>query len=146
MVGPLVILAWKTRLPRTGTPKCRNNVGEDNADARMKRQGMGRGVVVAITDGRLDFGTSERILYGEFDDAACVRIEADQKQGLDPKLDARPVAIALNRLYAFALFEASGQHPGRKQEPFLEASLRFWISALYGSKWLGKGASNRIRA
>jgi secondary thiamine-phosphate synthase enzyme len=42
-------------------------VGEDNADAHMKRQLMGREVVVAITDGGLDFGTWERIFYGEFD-------------------------------------------------------------------------------
>jgi secondary thiamine-phosphate synthase enzyme len=42
-------------------------VGEDNADAHMKRQIMGREVVVAITDARLDFGTWERIFYGEFD-------------------------------------------------------------------------------
>ncbi|HML54413.1 MAG TPA: secondary thiamine-phosphate synthase enzyme YjbQ [Solidesulfovibrio magneticus] len=44
-----------------------HNVGEDNADAHMKRQIMGREVVVAITEGRLDFGTWERIFYGEFD-------------------------------------------------------------------------------
>ncbi len=44
----------------------RHNVGEDKADAHMKRQVMGREVVVAITDGRLDFGTWERIFYGEF--------------------------------------------------------------------------------
>jgi len=44
-----------------------NDTGEDNADAHLKRQVMGREVVVAITDGRLDFGTWERIFYGEFD-------------------------------------------------------------------------------
>ncbi len=44
-----------------------NDTGEDNADAHMKRQLMGREVVVAITDGRLDFGTWEQIFYGEFD-------------------------------------------------------------------------------
>jgi secondary thiamine-phosphate synthase enzyme len=44
-----------------------NDTGEDNADAHLKRQIMGREVVVAITDGRLDFGTWERIFYGEFD-------------------------------------------------------------------------------
>jgi secondary thiamine-phosphate synthase enzyme len=44
-----------------------NLTGEDNADAHLKRQVMGREVVVAITDGRLDFGTWERIFYGEFD-------------------------------------------------------------------------------
>ena len=44
-----------------------NQTGEDNADAHMKRQIMGREVVVAITDGRLDFGPWEQIFYGEFD-------------------------------------------------------------------------------
>jgi secondary thiamine-phosphate synthase enzyme len=44
-----------------------NRSGEDNADAHIKRQVMGREVVVAITNGRLDFGTWEQIFYGEFD-------------------------------------------------------------------------------
>lgn len=44
-----------------------HNVVEDNADAHMKRQVMGREVVVAITDGELDFGPWEQIFYGEFD-------------------------------------------------------------------------------
>ena len=44
-----------------------NNTGEDNADAHMKHQVMGRKVVVAGTDGQLDFGTWEQIFYGEFD-------------------------------------------------------------------------------
>ncbi|HLA07161.1 MAG TPA: secondary thiamine-phosphate synthase enzyme YjbQ [Anaerolineales bacterium] len=44
-----------------------NNTGEDNADAHLKRQVMGREVVVAITEGRLDFGPWEQIFYGEFD-------------------------------------------------------------------------------
>jgi secondary thiamine-phosphate synthase enzyme len=44
-----------------------NRTGEDNADAHMKRQIMGREVVVAITKGKLDFGPWEQIFYGEFD-------------------------------------------------------------------------------
>jgi secondary thiamine-phosphate synthase enzyme len=44
-----------------------NRTGEDNADAHIKRQVMGREVVVAVTDGRLDFGPWEQIFYGEFD-------------------------------------------------------------------------------
>lgn len=44
-----------------------NQTGEDNADAHLKRQVMGREVVVAITNGRLDFGPWEQIFYGEFD-------------------------------------------------------------------------------
>ena len=44
-----------------------NRTGEDNADAHMKRQIMGREVVVAVTQGKLDFGPWEQIFYGEFD-------------------------------------------------------------------------------
>ncbi len=44
-----------------------NDTGEDNADAHLKRQVMGREVVVAITQGKLDFGPWEQIFYGEFD-------------------------------------------------------------------------------
>ena len=44
-----------------------NRTGEDNGDAHHKRQIMGREVVVAVTDGRLHFGTWEQIFYGEFD-------------------------------------------------------------------------------
>ncbi|HOT98483.1 MAG TPA: secondary thiamine-phosphate synthase enzyme YjbQ [bacterium] len=44
-----------------------NDTGEDNADAHLKRQVMGREVVVAVTAGRLDFGPWEQIFYGEFD-------------------------------------------------------------------------------
>jgi secondary thiamine-phosphate synthase enzyme len=44
-----------------------NKTGEDNADAHLKRQIMGREVVIAITNGQLDFGTWEQIFYGEFD-------------------------------------------------------------------------------
>ena len=44
-----------------------NRTGEDNADAHMKRQIMGREVVVAVTQGKLDFGPWEQVFYGEFD-------------------------------------------------------------------------------
>jgi secondary thiamine-phosphate synthase enzyme len=44
-----------------------NRTGDDNADAHMKRQIMGREVVIAITKGRLDFGPWEQVFYGEFD-------------------------------------------------------------------------------
>ena len=44
-----------------------NRTGEDNADAHMKRQIMGREVVIAVTKGRLDFGPWEQVFYGEFD-------------------------------------------------------------------------------
>lgn len=44
-----------------------NDTGEDNADAHLKREIMGRGVVVAVTEGKLDFGPWEQIFYAEFD-------------------------------------------------------------------------------
>ena len=44
-----------------------NRTGEDNADAHLKRQVMGREVVIAVTDGKLDFGPWEQVFYGEFD-------------------------------------------------------------------------------
>ena len=51
-----------------------NRTGEDNADAHMKRQVMGREVVVAITKGKLDFGPWEQIFYGEFDGRGRKRV------------------------------------------------------------------------
>ena len=51
-----------------------NRTGEDNADAHMKRQIMGREVVVAITNGKLDFGPWEQIFYGEFDGRRSKRV------------------------------------------------------------------------
>ena len=60
---------WLERLaPHEPISQYRHNqTGEDNADAHLKRQVMGREVVVAITGGRLDFGPWEQIFYGEFD-------------------------------------------------------------------------------
>lgn len=59
---------WLERLaPHEPVSQYRHNVGEDNADAHLKRQIMGREVVVAVTQGRLDFGIWEQIFYGEFD-------------------------------------------------------------------------------
>ncbi len=51
-----------------------NDTGEDNADAHLKRQIMGREVVVAITNGKLDFGPWEQIFYGEFDGKRSKRV------------------------------------------------------------------------
>ncbi|RJP39848.1 MAG: YjbQ family protein [Desulfobacteraceae bacterium] len=59
---------WLEKLaPHEPVSQYLHNVGEDNADAHMKRQIMGREVVVAVTEGKLDFGTWEQIFYGEFD-------------------------------------------------------------------------------
>jgi len=51
-----------------------NRTGEDNADAHLKRQIMGREVVVAVTEGKLDFGPWEQIFYGEFDGGRRKRV------------------------------------------------------------------------
>lgn len=56
------------------TTYAHNRTGEDNADAHMKRQIMGREVVVAITKGKLDFGPWEQIFYGEFDGRRSKRV------------------------------------------------------------------------
>jgi len=59
---------WLEKLaPHEPVSQYRHNSGEDNADAHLKRSIMGREVVVAITDGKLDFGPWEQIFYGEFD-------------------------------------------------------------------------------
>jgi secondary thiamine-phosphate synthase enzyme len=60
---------WLEKLaPHAPTSQYRHNdTGEDNADAHLKRQVMGREVVVAITGGKLDFGPWEQVFYGEFD-------------------------------------------------------------------------------
>ena len=61
---------WLERLaPFNASPEvyAHNRTGEDNADAHLKRQVMGREVVVAITQGRLDLGPWEQVFYGEFD-------------------------------------------------------------------------------
>lgn len=59
---------WLEELaPHEPISQYRHNVGEDNADAHMKRQIMGREVIVAVTGGKLDVGPWEQIFYGEFD-------------------------------------------------------------------------------
>ncbi len=59
---------WLEKLaPHEPTSQYQHNNGEDNADAHLKRSIMGREVMVAITEGKLDFGPWEQIFYGEFD-------------------------------------------------------------------------------
>jgi secondary thiamine-phosphate synthase enzyme len=59
---------WLEKLaPHEPVSQYRHNTGEDNADGHLKRQVMGREVVVAVTKGKLDFGPWEQIFYGEFD-------------------------------------------------------------------------------
>jgi len=97
----------------------------------------------ASTDARLEKAWVQ-FLAG-FDDAATARIEADQKQGLIPDFEARPVAYALNRLDAYTLLQAFGQHPRKQPEPVREALARIWISTLFGAEWLGKESSDLVR-
>ncbi|EGY24505.1 hypothetical protein DA2_3120 [Desulfovibrio sp. A2] len=66
---------WLERLaPHEPVRQYRHNVGEDNADAHMKRQIMGREVVVAVTEGALDLGPWEQVFYGEFDGGRRKRV------------------------------------------------------------------------
>jgi secondary thiamine-phosphate synthase enzyme len=57
----------ETLAPHEPVSHYRHNIGEENADAHLKRSIMGREVVVAVTNGKLDFGPWEQIFYGEFD-------------------------------------------------------------------------------
>ncbi len=60
--------SWLEKLaPHEPVKQYSHNVAEDNADAHLKRQVMGREVVVAVTNGKLDFGPWEQVFYGEFD-------------------------------------------------------------------------------
>ena len=97
----------------------------------------------ATTDERFEKAWVQ--FLGRFDDAACARIEADQKQGLIPDFDARPVAVALNRLDAYMVIEAFGRRPRRQPGPVQEALARIWVSTLYGPEWLAKKSSDMIR-
>ena len=66
---------WLEKLaPHEPVSHYHHNNGEDNADAHLKRQIMGREVIVAITEGKLDFGPWEQIFYGEFDGGRRKRV------------------------------------------------------------------------
>ena len=66
---------WLEKLaPEKPHSQYRHNGYEDNADAHLKRTVMGREVVVAVTDGKLDFGRWEQIFYGEFDGLRSKRV------------------------------------------------------------------------
>ena len=68
-------LRWTERLAPYGIDKYEHNLtGEDNGDAHLKRTVLGREVVVAVTEGKLDFGPWETIFYGEFDGQRNKRI------------------------------------------------------------------------
>jgi secondary thiamine-phosphate synthase enzyme len=66
---------WLEKLaPHEPVSRYRHNGAEDNGDAHLKRQVMGREVVVAVTNGKLDFGPWEQIFYGEFDGGRRKRV------------------------------------------------------------------------
>ncbi len=96
-------------------------------------------------------GTDERLKQSwrqfleQFDAAGLVRIEADQKQGLIPDFDPRPVIFALNRLDASTFIEAFGQRPRKKPKPVHEALARIWISTLYGQEFVATRSSKLVR-
>jgi AcrR family transcriptional regulator len=71
-----------------------------------------------------------------FDDAVSEQIEQHQAEGLIPKFDARPVAIALNRLDVSLFIHAFGRHPRSNPEPVREAITRIWMSTLYQSRYV----------
>ena len=118
--------------------------------AGLVRVGYQRGPIyrafsdAAVSDMRFEEAWGQ--FLGGFDNAVCSRIEADQSQGLIPSFDARPVAIALNRLDASMLISAFGQHPRSEPEPIQDTLIRFWVSALYGSEWIGKKSSSLTRS
>ena len=67
---------WLEKLaPHEPVSHYRHNVGEDNADGHLKRSIMGREVVVAVTNGKLDFGPWEQIFYGEFEGRRKKRVQ-----------------------------------------------------------------------
>ena len=97
----------------------------------------------AATDTRLEKAWMDFV--SSFDDAGKALIEAEQEQGLIPAFDAYPVIFALNRLNAYTLIQAFGQHPRKPKEPVLEALERIWISTLYGSEFLRNNSTPLVR-
>jgi len=120
---------WLEKLaPHAPTNAYRHNrTGEDNADAHLKRQIMGRDVVVAITKGKLDFGPWEQIFYGEFDGRrkkrVLVKIIGDRRRSTsDDRLLAcnsfRPSSLITTRSAAAATAHARfGNRHGSHASP-----------------------------
>ena len=106
------------------------------SQAGLVRVGYERGPILravsdaASSDERLELAWAKFLAV--FDDAVITRIEQQQLEGLIPAFDARPVAIALNRLDASMLIHAFGRRPRKKPGPVHETLTRIWISTLYG--------------
>ena len=73
-----------------------------------------------------------------FDDTVTARIKLDQEAGLAPGFEARPVAIALNRMDIGILIHHFGRRPRSKPQPVYQSIARIWISTIYGSEVLAK--------
>src|SRR5260221_285177 len=109
-----------------------NDTGEDNADAHMKRQVMGREIVVAVTDGQLDFGTWEQIFYGEFNGRQRKRVLVNYSLAIKPGqkvyLQSTPIAHEFNLAFyeeaikagAHVTFAIDGAYYPGAQEIFLK--------------------------
>jgi AcrR family transcriptional regulator len=85
----------------------------------------------AANDERLERAWADFLT--QFDDAVAAQIEAQQAQGIIAAFDARPVAVALNRMDASMLIHAFGRHPRQTPDSVLAALTRVWVSALYPS-------------
>jgi len=85
----------------------------------------------STTDERLERSWAGFLL--QFDDAVTAHIEGQQAQGFIPVFDARPIAVALNRLDASLFIHAFGRHPRQNPELVLEAVTRIWTCTLYQS-------------
>ena len=93
-------------------------------------------ILRAVADASTTDERLERVwakFLAKFDDAVTARIEEHQAEGLISAFDARPVAIALNRLDASLLIHAFGRRPRGAREPVQEALTRIWTSTLYES-------------
>jgi AcrR family transcriptional regulator len=88
----------------------------------------------APMDGRLEKAWTD--FLRDFDEAATHRIEQHQAAGLIKPFDARPVAMALNRMDAYLIIHHFGRRPRGNRESVRDAILRVWISTLYGDKAL----------
>jgi len=77
----------------------------------------------------------------DFDDAATQRIEQHQAVGLIKPFDARPVAMALNRMDAYLMIQHFGRRPRGNQKSVRDAIVRVWVSTLYGDKALANSLS-----
>jgi hypothetical protein len=85
-------------------------------------------------DERLERAWNKLVIV--FDDAVTTRIEKDQVAGLVREFEARPVAIALNRMDVGTFVHHFGRRPRSKSEPVYQSLVRIWVSTIYGPETL----------